>query len=154
LNPQDTLNMTRKNVIGLTVSALLIVLAAVFYRGLSAPNNRPGNNQLGYYFDLNTRELFVRNGTMRPPIEAPSGVDEGGNPTGVRAYVYGKTAGDVKDIEIAFLENEVPGGTVISAPDVIKWISATSVQGAKLRQSCVHHCIDQGYTERVYPQSR
>ncbi len=89
-----------------------------------------------------------------PPIDAPSGADEDGNPAGVRAYVYGKATGDADDIEIAFLEYEVPGGAMISDPEVIKWVSATSVNGARLRQSCVQRCIEQGYTERVYPRSQ
>ena len=42
---------------------------------------------------------------------------------GVRAYVYGRAAGDADDIEIAFLEYEVPGGAMISDPEVIKWVS-------------------------------
>lgn len=143
--------MSKKNIIGLTISIILIVLAVIFYKGLSQSKNRPGDNELGYYFDLNTRELFVRDGTMRSPIDAPSGADEDGNPAGVRAYVYGKATGDADDIEIAFLEYEVPGGAMISDPEVIKWVSATSVNGARLRQSCVQRCIEQGYTERVYP---
>ncbi len=146
--------MSKKNIIGLTISIILIVLAIIFYKGLSKSNNRPGDNELGYYFDLNTRELFVRDGTMRPPIDAPSGADEDGNPAGVRAYVYGKANGDADDIEIAFLEYEVPAGAMISDPEAIKWVSATSVNGARLRQSCVQHCIEQGYTERVYPRSQ
>ena len=146
--------MNKKSTIGLTISIILLVLAAIFYKGLSKSNNRPGDNELGYYFDLNTRALFVRDGTMRPPIDAPSGADEDGNPAGVRAYVYGKSTRDVDDIQIAFLEYEVPGGAVFSDPDVIKWVSATSVNGARLRQSCVRRCIEQGYTERVYPRSQ
>ncbi len=59
--------MSKKNIIGLTISIILIVLAVIFYKGLSQSKNRPGDNELGYYFDLNTRELFVRDGTMRPP---------------------------------------------------------------------------------------
>ncbi len=146
--------MSKKNIIGLTISIILLVLAVIFYKGLSKSNNRPGDNELGYYFDLNTRELFVRDGTMRPPIDAPSGADEDGKPAGVRAYVYGKAAGDADDIEIAFLEYEVPGGAMISDPEAIKWVSATSVNGTRLRQSCVQRCIEQGYTERVYPRSQ
>jgi len=146
--------MSKKNIIGLTISIILIVLAVIFYKGLSKSNNRPGDNELGYYFDLNTRELFVRDGTMRPPIDAPSGADEDGNPAGVRAYIYGKATGDADDIEIAFLEYEVLGGAMISDPEAIKWVSATSVNGSRLRQSCVQRCIEQGYTERVYPRSQ
>ncbi len=146
--------MNKKNVIGLTISTVLLVLAAIFYKGLFKSYNRPGNNELGYYFDLNTRELFIRDGTMRPPIDAPSGSDEDGKPAGVRAYVYGKAAGGTDDIKIAFLEYEIPGGAMISDPEAIKWVSATSVNGARLRQSCVQRCIEQGYTERVYPRSR
>ncbi len=146
--------MSKKNIIGLTISIILLVLAVIFYKGLSKSNNRPGDNELGYYFDLNTRELFVRDGTMRPPIDAPSGADEDGKPAGVRAYVYGKAAGDADDIEIAFLEYEIPGGAMISDPEAIKWVSATSVNGTRLRQSCVQRCIEQGYTERVYPRSQ
>lgn len=146
--------MNKKNITGLTISIILLMVAAVFYKGLFQSNNRPGDNELGYYFDLNTRELFIRDGTMRPPIEAPSGADEDGKPAGVRAYVYGKAAGDSDNIKIAFLEYEVPGGAMISNPEVIKWVSATSLNGARLRQSCVQRCIEQGYIERVYPRSR
>ena len=146
--------MNKKNIIGLTISIILLVLAAIFYKGLFKSDNRPGDNELGYYFDLNTRELFVRDGTMRPPLDAPSGADEQGNPAGVRAYVYGKANGDAGDIKIAFLEYEVPGGAMVSDPEVIKWVSATSVNGARLRQSCVQRCIEQDYTERVYPRSQ
>jgi len=146
--------MTKKNIIGLTVSIILLVLAVIFYQNLFKFDNRPGDNELGYYFDLNTRELFIRYGTLRPPIEAPSGADENGNPAGVRAYVYGKATGDADDVKIAFLEYEVPGGAMISDPEEIKWISATSVNGARLRQSCVQRCIEQNYTKRVYPRSR
>ena len=146
--------MSKKNIISLTLSIIFIVLAVIFYKGLSKSNNRPGDNELGYYFDLNTRELFIRDGTMRPPIDAPSGADEDGKPAGVRAYVYGKAAGDSDDIKIAFLEYEVPGGAMISDPEAIQWVSATSVNGSRLRQSCVQRCIEQGYTERVYPRSQ
>ena len=96
--------MNKKNIIGLAISIILLVLAVVCYRGLFKSDSRPGDNELGYYFDLNTRELFVRNGTMRPLIDAPSGADKDGKPAGVRAYVYGKTSGNSSDIEIAFLE--------------------------------------------------
>jgi hypothetical protein len=146
--------MNKKNIIGLTVSIILLVLAVVFYKGLFKSDNRPGENELGYYFDLNTRELFVKDGTMRPPVHAPSGADKDGRPAGVRAYVYSKTGGNANDIEIAFLEYEVPGGSMISAPDVIEWISATSVNGSKLRQSALKRCIEKGYTKRVYPRPR
>jgi hypothetical protein len=38
--------MSKKNIISLTISIILIVLAVIFYKGLSKSNNRPGDNEL------------------------------------------------------------------------------------------------------------
>jgi hypothetical protein len=142
-----------KKTIGSIILAIVLIVAAIYiYTNFGGQENRPGDNRLGYYFDTNTKELFVRDGTLRPPIEAPSGPDENGNPAGVRAYVYGKPDGSKDDVMVAFLEYEVEGGAMISAPDQLEWYSVISQKGTDIRKACTQRCYSQGYTKRVYPQ--
>jgi len=73
-----------------------------------------------YYYDENTNQLFVGEGGLLAPIDAPSGPNEDGEPAGVLAYVFGcaqcdrdmrgETAEELakKGIYIVYLESYLP----------------------------------------------
>lgn len=64
----------------LAVSAAVVSAFWVFRE----PTYEPGK---AWFYDLNTKELFVAPGSSIPPIEAPSGSLPNGTPAGVQAVV-------------------------------------------------------------------
>ena len=87
-------------------TGLALVLAASganAYWLMSGEELKPGPIEMGYYYDLNSGELFVEPWDMAPPIEAPSGpLPDGRLFAGVRARVFG--CGSCEDTFVAYLE--------------------------------------------------
>jgi hypothetical protein len=66
------------------------VLVLVVTIGLLLPGKtvKVQEYKKGWFYDLNTGELFAAKADLIAPIEAPSGELSQGGPAGVRAYVF------------------------------------------------------------------
>lgn len=144
------------------VGAIALLGACVLFLAwwLRRPAYEPIRYQaMTYFYDMNTKELFVvPNGTL-PPIETDSG-PHNGMPAGVMARVFccGQyQAGDeyiIGKLEVpaaAVPEDQRPknwkfnpdtglGGVLIRRPDDRKWIVEGSRQAQKLMQELRKQC--------------
>ena len=108
-----------KIIIAITIASVLLLLTVVIWMLIpEKPLEKVELSDKAWFYDLNTRKLFVGKDNQVPPIEAPSGplstesaagpLQEGG-PAGVKAYVF-SYAREPNESErfIAFLETTVP----------------------------------------------
>jgi hypothetical protein len=77
-----------KIILGVTVGCVVLLLVTVISLGLSRRAPRIEKYDKGWFYDLNTGELFLAKSGSIPPIEAPSGPLANGRPAGVRAHVF------------------------------------------------------------------
>lgn len=143
--------------VGITVVVSVVVLALVY--GLAS---RPGSRQefkegkRAWFYDQNSKELFVDSRKRAGPIAAPSGPLPNGEPAGVRARVYSYVLNpDESELFVGFLERPDPNagsqaaddmsdfpewahGKLIRRVDDDQWISATSPEGRDIVQSLTH----------------
>ena len=128
---RDLINGNPKIVIGLSVASgvLFLLIVAV----LSIPHNLliASKPKKVWFYDLNTKKLFVANGDNIPPIDAPSGKLADGRPAGVRAYVF-SYVDDPKESEcfIGYLEKFTPEGEQMIA-SILKSKSKVTSQMAR-----------------------
>lgn len=150
-----------------TVAAVLVLLMALGIIIYTQGAGRRGPTQWqGYYMDLGTNELFAGKSTDIPPVDAPSGANQG-----VRAHVYG--CGDCSEANrfIAYLErytekakqmrlnppqydpnqpaspevymDEMTGVEVeVRAPKGTQWMSLMSEQGMRITEIMPNRCPD------------
>lgn len=98
-----------KIIIAITVVTVLILITTVI--GLLSSEEAPKviEYKKGWFYDLNTGKLFVAKSKLIPPIEAPSGPLENGEPAGVKAYVFSyKHEPNESERFIGFLETFTP----------------------------------------------
>jgi len=98
-----------KIIISITVVLVLILLTTVI--GLLSSGEAPKVKEYkkGWFYDLNTSKLFVAKSKLIPPIEAPSGPRENGEPAGIKAYVFSyKYEPNESERFIGFLETITP----------------------------------------------
>lgn len=98
-----------KIIISITVVTVLILVTTVI--GLLSSGEAPKviEYKQAWFYDLNTGKLFVSKSKLIPPIEAPSGPLENGEPAGVKAYVFSyKHEPNESERFIGFLETFTP----------------------------------------------
>jgi hypothetical protein len=87
-----------------------------------------------WYYDLNTKQLFVAEVTKHIPIDAPSGPAPDGTKAGVRAFVFSHgSCADPARRFIGWLETIDPSGKrLIRAEDETEWVAFDSPRGSQL----------------------
>jgi hypothetical protein len=143
----------------LAAAVSVIVVTGLFIVWWIWPRSAVAPHPMAYFYDLNTRELFV--GPAAPgPVETGSGPYKGQMPAGVRAHVYccgPYRQGSEKFIgylEIPFnelpesdrprgikIDPEVEGAEVlIRRVDGDTWYDATSPEGQRIKQEVGDRC--------------
>ena len=91
-------------------SALLLVVVLIW--GLWPESQRSfQQGKLAWFYDTNTRKLFVAGGGQAGPVEAPSGPTSDGGLAGFRAHVYSYVPEPQEaDLFVGFLERPDPNG--------------------------------------------
>ena len=139
-------------IIIITVVCILVLLVELVMI-TSNPGEEIKEQKKEWYYDLNTKHLFVSRARREVPIKAPSGKLPDGNLAGVRAYVFTySNNNEPNEAErfIGFLEkpdpnlkgSEPPGnlsgaerwgfGKLIRKEDDSSWVSANSPQGREI----------------------
>ena len=160
-----------------TIVAMLLIVGALTYVILSTGRKAP-KFEGRYYYDLNTDKIFRVKTDEYPPIEAPSGPLEDGQPAGALAYVFtcaecdpdldGKTIDELEaaDMFIGYLEAYTPeakkklvelegtgggvSGKMVRTLDHETWFDAYSMQGIQL-QSIVRDACPRGPGKACMP---
>ena len=107
------INRNPRVVIAITAAAVFILLVTLIWLALPDGTGQLEIVKKGWFYDLNSGQLFTTRYNARPPVKAPSGPLPGGGRAGVKAYVL--TYVDEPNESqwfIAFLET--------TEPDVIK----------------------------------
>ncbi|MEE9370508.1 MAG: hypothetical protein V3W45_03450 [Sedimentisphaerales bacterium] len=99
------INKNPRIIISIAAGCVLVLLVIM---GLMLPKKvavEVREYKKAWFYDLNTRELFVARSDRVAPIEAPSGPLPSGEPAGVRAYVFSYVAeSNESECFIGFLE--------------------------------------------------
>ena len=107
--PRKWINNNPKIVLTVAALSTIIFLLAIIplLRAKKIDPIKPSENE--WYYDLNTKELFIAPKALPVPTEAPSGPLPNGKPAGVRACVL-SYALEPKDSEtfIGYLETSDP----------------------------------------------
>lgn len=135
------INDNPKIIIGISIATgvlfLLIVITSLI------PHNPPiiSDSQKTWFYDLNTKKLFVVDGDSIPPIDAPSGQLADGQPAGVKAYVFSYLK-DPKESErfIGYLEKFTPEGK--------KMISSIRKSESNVTSQMVHQLNSNRFVRR------
>ena len=99
-----------KIIIAITAASVFLLLTIVIWLLTpEKPLEQVEQSDKAWFYDLNTRQLFVGKDDQIPPIEAPSGPLPNGEPAGIKAYVF-SYADEPNESErfIGFLETSVP----------------------------------------------
>jgi len=172
LNARGWINKNPRIVVSITLASVLMLLVII---GLLIPNRTAievREYKKGWFYDLNTGKLFVAKSDLVPPIEAPSGPLQNGEPAGVRAYVFSYvTEPNESERFIGFLETFQPEakkqeaapikpasggaekwgqGRLIRRPSDEQWVSANSQQGRAILNE-VFSQNENGQTAHYYP---
>ena len=140
-----------KVIIGITVFTVILLLTVVISLLSSGEPPKVKEYKKGWFYDLNTGKLFVAKSELIPPIEAPSGPLENGEPAGVKAYIFSyKHEPNESERFIGFLETSDPNAEMGSTSPVsqktdsaaswghgklfrrledAKWVSGSSKEG-------------------------
>jgi hypothetical protein len=104
----------KKPAVGIGIAAAVLVLSLVLIM-MRMDSGGPTYRKVGKYwfYDLSTKELFPAYTSAVPPIEAPSKAAIDGQPSGVRAFVFG--CGDCKETFIGYLQKYLPEGKTLMA---------------------------------------
>lgn len=99
------------------VATIVAVVLLVLALGIIVWQNKPASarDYRSFYYDLNTKEIFVDDGTKTTPFDRGSGTFEfhdGPQGSAVRAYIF--TCGDPDDIKegMSLAEIEAAGGYI------------------------------------------
>ncbi|MEX0777734.1 MAG: hypothetical protein WD042_18680 [Phycisphaeraceae bacterium] len=140
------------------VVLLLISLAVIVYSTKSSSGVR---NYKIYFYDLNSGQLFAEESTKLPPIDTPTGKDNG-----VWAFVYGcgdcseanrfigylqKLTPEMKEAQLKAqsgetgemmppYEGDMDQGTLIRLKDSGEWVPMYSEEGQKIMTSIEGKC--------------
>jgi len=87
VNTRRRINTNPRLIISITAASVLVLVVTI---GLLMPGEavKVKEYDKGWFYDLNTGQLFVAKSDAVVPIEAPSGPLPQGGPAGVRAYVF------------------------------------------------------------------
>jgi hypothetical protein len=153
VNIRAWVNKNPKIIIGITIASVSILLMVVILLLIPEETVKVEEYEKGWFYDLNTGELFVAKSDAVVPVEAPSGPLPQGRPAGVRAYVF-SYSDEPNDSQrfIGFLEIPDPNfnpdsansqlkgarlwgqGKLICKPEDNKWVSANSKEGQAILQ--------------------
>ncbi|MGE3806777.1 MAG: hypothetical protein AB7K24_19080 [Gemmataceae bacterium] len=128
------------------VVVVLVMVAATFpywWPTLASAPSGPTGPQ-AFFYDLNTRELFVAD-AVPGPIETASGPFEGG-PAGVRAHVF--ACGRCVDKDLRFIawlskpdkDGEGEEALLVKRPEDAEWVPVSSPAGARLVNEATQRC--------------
>lgn len=143
------LNDHPKIIIGIAaVSAFILLVTAIALFMPEKPPKLPEYKK-AWFYDLNTKKLFVARSNKIPPIDAPSGPLPNDQPAGVKAYVFSYVYHpNEAERFIGFLETTDPNaeqttpdsptpetfarqwghGKLICRPDDPQWVPGNSPQ--------------------------
>ena len=138
-------------IMGMMIFAALGFLALRIW-GMLNPPPPPEDIVMGYFYDLNTKTLYVMPADTKIPMERPSGPFEG-DPAGVRAHVFacGQCAEESKRF-IGYLEKPIPEAdrpppddprsevTLVKRPEDSKWVESDSREAAAIREAVFSRC--------------
>ena len=152
VNTSRWINANPRLIISITAASVLVLVVTI---GLLMPGEavKVKEYDKGWFYDLNTGQLFVAKSDAVVPIEAPSGPLPNGKPAGVLAYVFSYVP-EPNDSQrfIGFLEMPNPNfkgdsfdsrlsgakrwgqGKLICKPEDNKWVSANSKEGQAILQ--------------------
>ena len=87
VNTRRRINTNPRLIISITAASVLVLVVTI---GLLMPGEavKVKEYEKGWFYDLNTGQLFVAKSDAVVPVEAPSGPLPQGGPAGVRAYVF------------------------------------------------------------------
>ena len=164
MKPESQSSNLRRNI---TIVACILAIGSAGYfivRGL-IPRAQviPG----AYFFDLNTKKIFVVPANTRPPVSTPSGLFEN-EPAGVRLYLFsctpcprfdGKTLDEAKALgaTVGWIERYTAEakqllesgdrksetlfeGLQMRAPSGDRWLSPSSREGLAIREAISRLC--------------
>jgi len=169
INIREWINANPRIIIGITFASVLILLVIVICMLMPEETIKVEEYKKGWFYDLNTGELFVAESDAVVPVEAPSGPLPNGRPAGVLAYVFSYVP-EPNDSQrfIGFLEIPDPNfkadsfdsrlsgakrwgqGKLICTPEDNKWVSANSKEGQAILQEffqpnakgeVAHYCL-------------
>lgn len=152
--------------IGAVVILLISLVVMLWSNGVVGGNNR---NPDSYYYDVKTHKLFVAKAGQIPPIDAPSGKNNG-----VAAHVFSYTdCSDKSSRFIGWLERYTnrakrmlqnanqypdigPEDDLIRLPNSSRWFSAMSPQGNMIMTNAIlrhgsKHGKKANKVKRCYP---
>jgi len=154
LGLRDWINDNPLRVGGATVFSVLFLALMFGLASRSTPQREFNEGRKAWFYDQNTKELFVDSSKKTGPIAAPSGPLPNGNPAGFRARVYSYVWNPKEsELFVGFLERPDPNagfkasaadmaevhkwaqGRLIKRIDDDHWISATSPEGGDLIQA-------------------
>ncbi len=134
-----------KNPALISLIALLVLGGSAVFLTLNhlRKADASGLGQPVYFYDLGTGERFVGSLRDHPPIEAPSGPDQG-----VRVYVYGCGSCDEADLMNVYLEKLTPEGkeaAIAKAPLTdMKDVQEATRLAAVIANNTLHRAADGG----------
>lgn len=151
----------------LTIAVCIFVIAGAGYFIVRALIPRPEPIPNAYFFDLNTKKIFIASASERAPIATPSGPFEN-EPAGVRLFVFscspcpnlnGKTLDEVKALgaTVGWLERYSPEaqkklnagdhnpetlieGVQIRAANGARWLAPNTREATAIRESISRLC--------------
>ncbi|MHC4757764.1 MAG: hypothetical protein ACYTE8_03840 [Planctomycetota bacterium] len=138
-------------IVGTSIGSFLVLLIIIIVLLWPEKALQKIEYKKGWFYDLNTGQLFVDNSSKVPPIDAPSGLRPNGQAAGVKAYVF-SYAFDPNENErfIGFLEMPDPNagsatsedlsmisgksknwgeGKLVRSPEFDEWVPANSNLG-------------------------
>jgi hypothetical protein len=120
LNLRSRVNSHPGAVLGVAAVSVLLLTGALvrFFRSAPPPAFQEGRQ--AWFYDVNTRELFLASRKKTGPIEAPSGPTPDGELAGFRAHVYGCVLDpNESELFVGFLERPDPDSdTKAAASDI------------------------------------
>ncbi|MHC5146290.1 MAG: hypothetical protein ACYSOK_04230 [Planctomycetota bacterium] len=144
-------------VIGITIACFLVFVMIAIAQLTPDTPNPPEESKQTWFYDLNTKKLFIAKSSKLPPIKTASGELPDGTPAGVRAYVFMPTdQQQPTEPFIGFLETLSPEGRKIQKsydpknhnakqwakgrlfrrPDDQQWFPADSPEGMEIYTNC------------------
>ena len=109
---REWINNNPRLIIGITLGLVIVFLATIIGQCTRGQGPAARGYKKVWFYDLNTRELFIATSDKLPPIKAPSGSLPNGEPAGVKAYVLSYSdKPNEPNYSIGYLEKFTPKGT-------------------------------------------
>jgi hypothetical protein len=126
---REWINDNPRIMIGITAVCMVVFLGILMGQLMPPKAPKIQKNKRGWFYDLNTGELFTAKSDLVPPLEAPSGPLPNGRPAGVKAYVFSYAdEPNESDYFIGFLEipdpqaqEDTPDSAMSATPGARQW---------------------------------